>query len=211
MAEGKKSFMFYCDWSDTFKALSKEDGYDLLIHLLEYVNDNNPVSDNPIVNGIFPIIRNQLKRDLKKWEGRAETSRENGKLGGRPPKKEPKKPNGLINNLDEPKKPVTVKVIDTVKDKVKDINKRKEDFYKSLSQFSDENITEATNFFDYWTEHGEKDRKMRFEKEKSFSLKSRWDRWIKNSEKWKKEKSFAKKEKLTAAQKIRNDYGLSNN
>ena len=70
-----------------------------------------------------------IKRDLKKWERRAETSRNNGALGGRPPKEtqplkeEPKKPNGLINNPTEPRKPVnvTVTVTDTVNvtDKVK--------------------------------------------------------------------------------------------
>jgi hypothetical protein len=114
MATDKKSFMFYCDWIDTFKALPKDKGYDLLIHLLEYAHEDykDPISDDIIVNSVFPIMKNQLKRDLKKWEKRAETSRINGQLGGRPPKEEePKKPNGLNENPVEPKKPVTVKGI----------------------------------------------------------------------------------------------------
>ena len=77
MAEGKKSFMFYCDWIDTFKSLSKDDSFELFLHLLEYVNDTNPTSKNPVVNAVFPIIRNQLKRDLKKWETKAEKNRQN--------------------------------------------------------------------------------------------------------------------------------------
>ena len=150
MAEGKKSFMFYCDWIDTFKAQTKDDAYDLLMHLLSYVNDENPVSDNRIVNGIFPIMKNQLKRDLKKWEVRAGTSRENGKLGGRPPKKEPKKPTGLNNNLDEPRKPVTVKV--TVKDKVIEINNKSVDV--DFISFKDQ-ISKQQQWSESWyMQHG---------------------------------------------------------
>ena len=103
MADNKKSFVFYCDWADTFKSLPKEDGYDLLMHLLSYVNDEDPQSDSVLINAVFQNIKNALKRDLSKYETRADRSRENGKLGGRP--KNPKKPTGLINNPTEPRKP----------------------------------------------------------------------------------------------------------
>jgi len=36
------------------------------------------------------------------------------------------------------------------------------------------------DFYDYWTEHGEKDKKMRYEKETSFNLDARLNRWNKN-------------------------------
>lgn len=39
-------------------------------------------------------------------------------------------------------------------------------------------------FIEYWTEHGENDRLMRFEKEKSFSIKRRVRTWIENSKKY---------------------------
>ena len=214
MATDKKSFMFYCDWIDTFKALPKEKGYDLLIHLLEYVHEDykDPETDDVIVNSVFPIMKNQLKRDLKKWEKRAETSRINGQLGGRPPKEEkPKKPNGLNGNPDEPKKPVTVKVI--VKDKViKDIVYRKAEFTNSLSLFLDKNPNKYSkdlyrDFFNYWTEHGKNDKKMRFEKEKSFSLAARLRRWKSNQEKWLK--SNPKSEKVNAGTLLKQKYGIS--
>lgn len=35
-------------------------------------------------------------------------------------------------------------------------------------------------FFDYWTEHSEGAKKMRFEKEKVFDIKKRLDRWKRN-------------------------------
>jgi len=36
-------------------------------------------------------------------------------------------------------------------------------------------------FYLYWTEHGDNDLKMRFEKEKTFGLKQRLERWNKNN------------------------------
>lgn len=40
--------------------------------------------------------------------------------------------------------------------------------------------SELKLFIDYWTEHGLKDRKMRFEKEKSFDIFKRIARWMNN-------------------------------
>jgi|TARA_R110000744_G_scaffold304637_1_gene413153 hypothetical protein len=128
MAENKKSFVFYCDWADTFKSLPKEDGYDLLMHLLSYVNDEDPQSDSVLVNAVFQNIKNTLKRDLAMYEHRADRSRQNGKKGGRPKNPtEPKEPTGLINNPTEPRKPdsVSVSVSDSVSVTSKDINSNK--------------------------------------------------------------------------------------
>ena len=35
-------------------------------------------------------------------------------------------------------------------------------------------------FFEYWSEHGGNDKKMRYEKEKSFGVKRRLSTWAKN-------------------------------
>lgn len=39
-------------------------------------------------------------------------------------------------------------------------------------------------FCEYWTEHGEKDRKMRFEKQKSFDINLRLKQWARRSNKY---------------------------
>jgi hypothetical protein len=70
-----------------------------------------------------------------------------------------------------------------VKDKVQvkeviSIIDRKLKFYDTLKPFLetyDRDLIRA--FYDYWTEHGEKDKKMRFEKEKSFGLSRRLANW----------------------------------
>ena len=82
MAQGKKSFLLYADYIDVFEELSDIDAGQLVKHLLRYVNDKNPETDNPFVKIGFAIIRNQLKRDLKVWESEREKRAISGKIGG---------------------------------------------------------------------------------------------------------------------------------
>lgn len=122
MAEGKKSFLLYCDIQSTINKLSDEQAGKLLKIILAYVNDENPVVDNFILEIAFEPIKQSLKRDLKRYEGIVKRNRENGFKGGRPKKKEPKKPSGLIknpNNPDEPKKADSDSDSDSVNDNEK--------------------------------------------------------------------------------------------
>lgn len=77
----------------------------------------------------------------------------------------------------------------------KDINERKTEFLNSLHPLF-LNKNDLNDFYLYWTEHGEKDKKMRFEKERSFGVERRVTTWMKNKEKFNKNG----KEKLTGAQ-----------
>jgi hypothetical protein len=52
-----------------------------------------------------------------------------------------------------------------------------------LSTYSQSLLNE---FYGYWSEHGEKDTKMRFEKEKSFDIERRLKTWKRNAEKFNK-------------------------
>ena len=106
MAEGKKSFTFYCDWQETFKALPTDKAGELIIHILAYVNDENPETDDVLINAVFVNIKQQLKRDLKKWESKCQTNKLNGSKGGRP-KKTQNNPTVILDNPTEPKKPDT--------------------------------------------------------------------------------------------------------
>lgn len=137
MAKNKKSFVLYCDMIYTVELLEDEQAGQLLKMILAYVNDQNPDTDNLLLQVAFEPIKRQLKRDLKNYEERAQRSRTNGKLGGRP-SKNPKKPSGLIKNPDEPKKPDNdnVNVNDSVINKysihktyLRDIENRKDTDY----------------------------------------------------------------------------------
>ena len=135
MAQNKKSFILYCDYLDTFSALPDEFAGKLIKHILEYVNDKNPQSDDWMLNATFNPIKQQLKRDLKKYEKIQERNRANGALGGRPKKtqKNPKNPVGYFGNPENPKKPDT----DTVNDNdIYIINKKINSILKRFSETS---------------------------------------------------------------------------
>lgn len=79
MATEKNSFLLYCDTIHTIEKLSDVDAGQLLKHILRYVNDKDPVTDNPLVEIAFEPIRQSLKRDLVKYENIRTRNSENAK------------------------------------------------------------------------------------------------------------------------------------
>ena len=68
MAKDKKSFVLYCDIIHTIEQLSDEQAGHLFKHVLYYVNDLNPDTENVITKIAFEPIKQQLKRDLVRYE-----------------------------------------------------------------------------------------------------------------------------------------------
>ena len=102
MADNKNSFVLYTEYIEIFEELSDEDAGQLVKHLFRYVNDKDPKTENPFAKLAFIPIKQQLKRDLKKYESICERNSKNGAKGGRPEK--PKKPTGLTGLKNKPKK-----------------------------------------------------------------------------------------------------------
>jgi hypothetical protein len=110
MAHNKKSFILYADQKGVFDQLPDELAGKLIKHILAYVNDENPISDNLIINIAFEPIKQSLKRDLRRWEDYIEKQSLNGKKGGRPPKaKESQETQAFF---EKPKKADSVSVSD---------------------------------------------------------------------------------------------------
>lgn len=82
MADGKKSFVLYCDLLSTVEKLSDDDAGKLMKHLLRYVNDHDPEPPSTLIDLVFEPIRLQLKRDLVKWVGVGEKRKISGSKGG---------------------------------------------------------------------------------------------------------------------------------
>lgn len=86
MAENKKSFVLYCEILQNVKKLTDQQAGKLFKIILMYVNDENPVVDNLILDLVFEPIKQSLKRDLIRWERiqqiRAEAGRKGGKKSG---------------------------------------------------------------------------------------------------------------------------------
>lgn len=84
MAENKRGFLLYADLITTVEKLPDEKAGKLFKHILQYVNDLEPVSDDLIIDLVFEPIKQALKRDLEKYNRIVERNRANGLKGGRP-------------------------------------------------------------------------------------------------------------------------------
>lgn len=82
MAENKKSFVGYADWNKTFEKLSDDEAGKLAKMIFAYVNDENPKPPDRITELIFEPFKNQLKRDLEKYEEVKKKRSEAGRNGG---------------------------------------------------------------------------------------------------------------------------------
>ena len=82
MATNKKSFLLYCDIIHTVEKLTDEKAGQLLKHILSYVNDKEPETDDILINIAFEPIKQSLKRDLLKWDEIRIKRSESGRKGG---------------------------------------------------------------------------------------------------------------------------------
>lgn len=80
MAKEKKSFILYADQNSVFQNLPDDIAGRLIKHILAYVNDEQPVTEELIIKIAFEPIRMQLKRDLQKYESIRERNSLNAKM-----------------------------------------------------------------------------------------------------------------------------------
>lgn len=122
--DNKKAFLMYYEYEEQLKDLSDEELGKLVRAMFKFeklgFEDENL---SPLANMAFGFIKRNLIRDRESYDKRSETSKINGKKGGRPKNEKPKKPNSETysepNNLTKPDK-------DKDKDKVKDNEKDKD-------------------------------------------------------------------------------------
>ena len=81
MAKNKKSFVLYTDLKFTVDKLRDETAGKLFKHILDYVNDKNPIAENELIEIAFEPIKQSLKRDLKVWTANREAKRIGGIVG----------------------------------------------------------------------------------------------------------------------------------
>lgn len=115
MAENKKAVLMYVDLIHVFESLKDGEAGKLIKHFLRYVNDLNPEPPDKLTKICFEPIKQQLKRDLVKWEQTRELLREAGKKSAEI-KKEKKKKATPVKQVKPPStsSTVTAVVTDTV-------------------------------------------------------------------------------------------------
>ncbi len=125
MAKDKKSFILYVDQKDLFNKLPDEIAGKLIKHIYSYVSDENPESEDLIVNIAFEPIKQQLKRDLKLFEEKRVKRSEAGIAGAN------KRWQAIAN--DSKRINAMAKIADNVNDNVNVISK---DIYRSFAHLS---------------------------------------------------------------------------
>ena len=141
MAEYKKSFIAYADWKETFDKLPDDVAGKLIKHIFAYVNNENPISNDYVIEAIFSNIKNTLKRDLRKWETQLDQRREAGKRSAE--QRALKKINERSISLNETQRNSTVSdsVSVSVSVSVSDITKLNNFFLSEIK------ISDDSNFF----------------------------------------------------------------
>ena len=154
MAKDKKSFILYTDQSGVFNQLPDEIAGKLIKHIFAYVNDENPISEDLIINIAFEPIKQSLKRDLKRYEQYVEKQSVNGAKGGRP--KKPTETQKTQAFFEKPKKADSVSVSDSVSDN-DNVNKRKRKVFikPSIQDIKNEFPTfNPESFYNYYESNG---------------------------------------------------------
>ena len=145
MAQDKKGFILYADQKELFDQLPNDKAGELIKHVFSYVNDENPQTDDLLLKLAFTPIKQQLKRDLKKFEAAKKQRSEAGKRSAflRKQQLEPTKSTSVESR--STKSTVTVNDNVTVNDTVNDND---DELYRSIDTLAEiylknEDILEA--------------------------------------------------------------------
>ena len=191
MAENKKSFVAYSDWYGIFKALPDDVAGKLIKHIFSYVNDENPTTDDYVINALFEPIKNALKRDLVKWENERQQRSDAGKKSAELRSQRNStsvETRSTKSNETERNSTVNVNVNDNVNIKDK-IESRKLKFADTLKPFVETYGKEMIRkFFNYWTEPNKSNTKFKMELEKTWSLERRLETWASREKEFIKDK-----------------------
>jgi len=157
MAENKKSFVLYADIIHTVSILDDSKAGKLFKHILDYVNDKNPISEDMFVNIAFEPIKQQLKRDLQKWDEIRDKRALAGSIGGHSKAKRSKTKQIVANAKSAKQNVANVAVNDNVNVNVNVINNSIENIQSIFISKTDTEWTkdfalkEAEKFFNYYS------------------------------------------------------------
>jgi len=185
MAKDKKGFILYADLIHTVDKMPSDKAGDLFKHILKYVNDLNPITTDLIIELTFEPIKQQLKRDLNKWEDKSQKRSNIGREGGLKSgeaRRSKMKQNEPIGSKLKQNEQVNVNVnVNDILTKVNNIDSRKLKFASTLQPFLPIYGKEVLNdFYSYWTEPNKSNTKFRQELEKAWDVERRLKTWTKN-------------------------------
>ena len=126
MAAGKKSVLLYCDLIHTIEKMDDETAGVFFKHYLRYINDKEPETDNLIVELTFESVKQNLKRDLLKWDEikgkRSEAGKKSAQARALKRKEQTETNSTSVESVQQNPTNPTVTVNDNVNVTVNDIN-----------------------------------------------------------------------------------------
>lgn len=125
----RKSFVFYLSWRELIDSLTDEELRRFMNNLISWHQNEEIELTSKSESAIWSLIEPALVVNENKWNSRAGASRENGKLGGRPPK-----PKITQQVFEEPTKPVNNKELI---DNRKKINENSEMLIEETKEIND--------------------------------------------------------------------------
>jgi hypothetical protein len=159
--------LIYRSFYDAIKELPLEEQGQIWKAVFELGLNNNELELSGIPKVVFTLIRPQIEANIRRFQNGTKP-----KLKQTESKPEANKNININSNIEN-------------NNTIRELNDRKLTFYKSLAQFVKQYPKEMLrDFYEYWSEHGDKDKKMRFEKEKSFGIERRLKTWEKNQTKF---------------------------
>ena len=187
----RKSFIVHIDSLCILDDLTDEQAGKLFKAIRNYQNGVESDMDS-LTKIAFAPFKNQFARDEEKYINRSQINSLNGKKGGRGNKANESKESELLlqkaNKADSDSKSKSdsdSKNKSISKNKTYTIEERKINFAHSLKPFLNIYGKDMLNaFYHHWTEHGENDKKMRFEKERTFGISQRLVTWKRNKRKF---------------------------
>lgn len=184
--ENKKGFLLYADIETTVKKLNDEYAGKLFKLILAYVNDQNPTTEDILLEVAFEPIKQQLKRDLDKWTDIKTKRSIAGKISAEKKKQQKATKSTNVKSVKQKVTHSTVSVNDNVNVNVnvkKDIYKRRDIFKDKMKKYASKYPKDMLNsFYLYWTEANSDKSKMRFEKQEVFEIGRRLSAWSRRSD-----------------------------
>lgn len=154
---GKKSFILYCDLIHTVRHLTDDKAGELFKHILMYVNDENPITDDVLINLAFEPVKQQLKRDLKKWEGIKVKRSDAGKASAKKRQQKSTKSTS-VKFVEQKATNPTVNVSVNVNDNVKNVNNEINIGFDTFWNLYDKKIGDKIKLQKKWNKLKDSDR-----------------------------------------------------
>lgn len=149
--------------TEIVKDLDDSDAGLLLKSILAHYNGEEFENSSLVSRMTFNVIKPYVNALMQKQDDKRKSKVLAGKASAKARQERKRKPRR------------DVIIQDDSKPKVKSIEERKLEFKKRILQFQSDKYDLALlkDFFIYWSEHADKDTKMRFEKEKTFGVGNR--------------------------------------